>query len=62
MNFKAFSIGLSARARVTKPIRRQYYIFISTVDPLNHVYRPRTTANVHNELLPLIKLHNSSKY
>jgi len=37
-HFKAFSIGLTARARVTKPIRRQDYSFISTVDPLNHVY------------------------
>ena len=37
MNFKAFSIGLSARARVTKPIRRQEYSFISSVDQLNHV-------------------------
>jgi len=62
MNFKVFSIGLTACARITKPIRCQDYSFISTVDPLNHVYRPRTTANVHNELLPLIKLHNSSKY
>jgi len=46
-NFKAFSIGLIS--------------FISTVNPLNHVYRPRTTANMHNALLPLIKLHNTSK-
>jgi len=46
-NFKAFSIGLIS--------------FISTVNPFNHFYRPRTTANVHNALLPLIKLHNTWK-